>query len=249
MKTLFKHIIAGALMAGSFLFPPAHSDEIQSKPNPLVLIMLGPPGAGKGTQASMLHDQLHIPHISTGDLLRENIRQETPLGKQAKTFMDKGNLVPDQLILDMLFERVAQADCAQGYILDGFPRTLLQAESLQTRLKGHAQPIVLNLDLADAQIIERLTKRVVCESCGTPYHLAYSPPKKKGICDKCSGKLIQRTDDTEAVITKRLKVYHDQTAPLIDYYNKLNILHSIDCNQPKEKIFSEVVAYIPKPSK
>ncbi|MBS0650047.1 MAG: adenylate kinase [Verrucomicrobia bacterium] len=236
-------------MAGSFLSPSAHSDEAKSDSKPVVFIMLGPPGAGKGTQAAMLHEKLQIPHISTGELLRDHVRRETPLGKQAKLFMDKGNLVTDQLILDMLFERVAQADCAKGYILDGFPRTLPQAESLQARLKGQPQPIVLNLDLADAKIIERLTKRVVCESCGTPYHLVYSPPKTGGVCDKCSGKLIQRSDDTEAVISKRLKVYHDQTAPLIAYYNQLKILHTIDCDQSKEEIFSEVVARIPQPQK
>lgn len=245
MRTLFKHIIAGTLMAGSFLSPSAHSDEAKSQPNPLVLIMLGPPGAGKGTQAAMLHEQLHIPHISTGDLLRDHVRRETALGKQAKLFMDKGQLVPDQLILDMLFDRVAQADCAKGYILDGFPRTLPQAESLQVRLEGQPQPIVVNLDLTDAKIIERLTKRVVCENCGTSYHLVYSPSKKEGVCDKCSGKLIQRSDDTEAVISKRLKVYHDQTAPLIAFYSRLKVLHSVNCDQSKERIFSEVVTHIP----
>ncbi len=211
--------------------------------------MLGPPGAGKGTQAAMLHEKLEIPHISTGDLLREHVRRETPLGKQAKFFMDKGNLIPDQLILDMLFERISQTDCVKGYILDGFPRTLPQAESLQNRLKGQSRPIVLNLDLADATIIERLTKRVVCESCGTPYHLIYSPPKNGGVCDKCSAKLIQRSDDTETVILKRLKVYHDQTAPLIAYYTQLKILHTIDCKNSKETIFSEVVAHIPQSQK
>jgi adenylate kinase len=244
MKTLFKHIIAGALMAGSFLFPSAHSDELNPESPPLVLIMLGPPGAGKGTQAVMLHEKLKIPHISTGDLLRDHVRRNTPLGQQAELFISKGQLVPDQLILDMLFERVSQADCSKGYILDGFPRTLPQAESLQTHLKGKSQPIVFNLDLADAQIIERLTQRIVCESCGTPYHLAYSPPQQSGICDKCAGKLIHRSDDTEAVISKRLKVYHDQTAPLIAYYTQLKVLHSINCDQPKNKIFAEVVAHI-----
>lgn len=229
-------------MSGSFFSSSTSSGNAKSDPKPLVFIMLGPPGAGKGTQAALLHDQLKIPHISTGDLLREHIRKDTDLGKEAKTFMDKGHLVPDQLILDMLFERVAQTDCARGYILDGFPRTLPQAESLQARLKGLVEPIVINLELSDATIIERLTKRVICEKCGTPYHLLYSPPKKDGVCDKCSGNLIQRSDDTEAVITKRLKVYHEQTSPLVAYYQKLKLLHSINCNQSKEKIFSEVLS-------
>jgi adenylate kinase len=249
IASTFKQIIAGALMAGSFLSSSAHSDEAKSDPKPIVIIMLGPPGAGKGTQAAMVHEKLQIPHISTGELLRDHVRRETALGKEAKLFMDKGNLVPDHLILDMLFERVALPDCAKGYILDGFPRTLPQAESLQARLKGRLQPIVLNLDLADSKIIERLTKRVVCESCGSTYHLVYSPPKESGTCDKCSGKLVQRSDDTEAVITKRLKVYHDQTSPLIAYYNQLKLLHTIDCDQSKERIFSEVLARIPQPQK
>lgn len=225
-------------MAGSFPSSSTRSNE------PLVIVLLGPPGAGKGTQADLLSKQLHIPHISTGNLLREHVRLETELGKQAKQYIDKGLLGPDQLVFDMLFERVAQPDCSKGYILDGFPRTLAQAESLQARLKGNPQPIVLNLDLPDAKIIERLTKRVVCERCGTPYHLIYSPPLQDGICDRCSGKLIQRSDDTEAVIVKRLKVYHEQTAPLIAFYERLKLLRPIDCNQSKEKIFSELIAQI-----
>jgi adenylate kinase len=207
--------------------------------------MLGPPGAGKGTQAAMLHEKLHIPHISTGDLLRDHVRRETELGKNAKSFMEKGQLVPDSLILDMLFERVAQKDCAKGYILDGVPRTIAQAEALQKRLQGKSVPIVINLELSDAKIIERLTNRIVCEKCGTPYHLLYSPPKVAGMCDNCQGKLIQRSDDTKEVITKRLKVYHEQTAPLIAYYNKQKLLHSVNCDTDKNKIFSQVIAQIP----
>jgi adenylate kinase len=246
MRSFFKLLIAGAIMVGSSLSSTAHSNEADPKPKSQVFILLGPPGAGKGTQAALLHEQLHIPHISTGDLLREHIRRETELGKQAKQYMDKGHLVPDQLIFDMLFERVDQPDCAKGYILDGFPRTLAQAESLQARLKGSPQPIVLNLDLSDAKIIERLSKRVTCELCGTPFHLIYSPPKQSGVCDRCSGKLIQRSDDTEAVIAKRLKVYHEQTAPLITFYEKRKLLHAINCDQTKEKIFSELIAQVPR---
>jgi adenylate kinase len=233
-------------MTGSFFSASLSSDEkAESAPNPLVLILLGPPGSGKGTQAAMLQDQLHLPHISTGDLLRDHVRRGTELGKRAQTFMDNGQLVPDALILDMLFERVSQRDCANGYILDGFPRTLPQAEALQARLKGKPAPVVINLDLPDVTIIKRLTNRVSCEKCGTPYHLIYSPPKTQGKCDKCDGQLVQRSDDTEAVITKRLKIYHEQTAPLIAYYAKQKLLHTINCDTPKENVFSQVIAQIP----
>lgn len=236
-------------MFGSFSAAPLSSDEKPAAAAPLVLILLGPPGAGKGTQAKMLNDQFHLPHISTGDLLRDHVRRGTGLGIEAQTYMEKGLLVPDALILDMLFERVSNNDCAKGYILDGFPRTLPQAEALQSRLKGRPAPVVINLALSDAQIIERLTKRVVCETCGTPYHLTYSPPKSPGKCDKCDGKLIQRQDDTEAVITKRLKVYHEQTAPLIAFYSKQKLLHTVDCTAGKEQVFDQVIAAIQQQKK
>ena len=244
MISFLKKLLVGVLMSGSF-FSPLSSEEKAAVPTPLVLIMLGPPGSGKGTQASMLQEKLHIPHISTGDLLREHVRRGTYLGIQAQTYMEKGQLVPDVLILDMLFDRVSLDDCAKGYILDGFPRTLPQAEALQERLEGQPAPIVINLELSDAKIIERLTKRVVCENCGTPYHLIYSPPKTPGICDKCQGKLIHRSDDNEEVIVKRLKVYHLQTAPLIAYYTQQHLLHTVNCDAGKEKVFSQVIAQIP----
>jgi len=211
---------------------------------PLVLILLGPPGSGKGTQAKMIQEKCEIPHISTGDLLREHIRNSTDLGKEAKGFMDKGQLVPDSLVLDMLFERIAQKDCAKGYILDGVPRTLPQAEALQSYL-GKTIPVVINLDLSEKQIIERLTKRVTCENCGHPYHLLYSPPKKPGICDLCGGHLAQRADDTEAVIRKRLKVYQEQTAPLIAFYADKKMLHTIDCSVNKETILEQILSILP----
>jgi adenylate kinase len=245
IKSMMKKLFAGILMAGSFFSTPLFSGEKNDSPNPLVLILLGPPGSGKGTQAAMLHDKLHLAHISTGDLLREHIRQNSELGKQAKVFMDRGQLVPDALILDMLFERVSQKDCKNGYILDGFPRTLPQAEALQTRLQGKTVPVVISLELSDAKVMQRLTNRVTCEKCGTPFHLINSPPKKQGVCDKCDGKLIQRSDDTEAVIAKRLNVYHEQTAPLIAYYKKQKLLHTINCDAQKEKILSQVIAQIP----
>ena len=246
IKSFVKKLFTGILMSGSFFSAPLTSSEkVENRGNPLVLILLGPPGSGKGTQAAMLQNQLHLPHISTGDLLRDHVRRGTDLGKQAQIFMDKGQLVTDALILNMLFERVSQKDCSKGYILDGFPRTLPQAEALQDRLKGKTVPVVINLDLSDAKVIERLTNRVTCEKCSTPYHLIYSPPKIEGKCDKCDGKLIQRSDDTEAVITKRLKVYHEQTAPLIAYYSKQKLLHTVNCNVSKEKVFSQLIAQIP----
>ncbi len=234
-------------MPGSFFSYLSCSNTHPSCPR--ILILLGPPGSGKGTQAKKLEQSLHLPHISTGDLLRDHIRRNTELGKLAQSYMDKGNLLPDHLILDMLFERVSQKDCNKGYILDGFPRTIPQAETFQKGLEPQTSPIVVNLDLPDEKILERLTKRVVCENCGASYHLLYSPPKEKDICDKCSGVLIQRPDDSEEVIRKRLKVYSDQTAPLISFYSKQNLLHTIDCSPPPEQIFREICSVIDQTTK
>ncbi len=229
-----KVILVGVLMSGSLAA------------SPLVLIMLGPPGAGKGTQAKMLEEKLHIPHISTGDLLRENVRQGTELGKKAKGFMEKGQLVPDHLIMDMLFTRVSQDDCKKGYILDGVPRTIPQAEELQERLKGKMVPIVVNLHISDEMVIDRLTNRIVCDNCGTPYHLINSPPKVSGKCDKCGSPLRQRADDSKEVVLKRLKVYHEQTEPLIAFYKKQKLLQTIECNADKDVVFSQLLASLKK---
>ena len=219
--------------------PSSHTQDASEKD--LVVILLGPPGAGKGSQALLLRDKVHLPHISTGDLLRENVKNQTPLGAEAKKYIDRGALVPDPLILDMLFQRIGQADCKKGYILDGFPRTLPQAESFQKRLGNSGKIVAIHLDLADDVIIERLTKRMICENCQTPYHLSFSPPKKEGICDLCGGTLIQRKDDTEEVVKKRLVVYREQTKPLINYFSKQKMLHTIDSDQPKEKIFAHIL--------
>lgn len=219
------------------------SVHAQEKKAPLVLVLLGPPGSGKGTQAAMLHDTLHIPHISTGDILRDHVRRHTELGQKAKEYIDKGQLVPDALIMDLLFHRVAQEDCSAGYILDGFPRTVAQARALHAHLKQE-RSVIVNLDLKDKDVIERLTKRLTCEQCGTPYHLIYTPPKKEGICDKCGGVLVQRTDDTKEVIDKRLKVYHTQTSPLIEYYATLQLLHTVKCDQPREKVLLDILALL-----
>lgn len=191
-----------------------------------VVILLGPPGAGKGSQAAFIKEKVEMPHISTGDLLRENLKNGTELGKKAQKYMDEGQLVPDELIFDMLFARVEKPDCKKGYILDGFPRNIPQAEALQKRLSD-TQLVAINLDVPDKEIIERITKRQICRSCQMPYHLVFSPPKNSGKCDKCKGELYQRSDDTKEVVENRLKVYHEQTAPLVDFYKKQKNLHVI----------------------
>lgn len=206
----------------------------------LILVLLGPPGAGKGTQAAMLKKQLGIPHISTGEILRNHILQETPLGKQAAQFMNQGKLVPDALVLDMLFKRIAEPDCTKGYILDGFPRTLPQAKALQAHLSPQ-KPLVCNLNLSNGKIVERLTQRLTCSHCQALYHLTYSPPKKLGICDLCSSPLIQRADDAKEVVLHRLQVYREQTEPLIHYYQDLQLLHTFSCDRSPEKIFEELL--------
>ncbi|MCP5506067.1 MAG: adenylate kinase [Chlamydiales bacterium] len=210
----------------------------------VVLILLGPPGAGKGTQAAILSETLQLPHISTGDLLRSNIKEGTELGKTAKGFMDEGKLVPDTLILDMLFARVKQADCQKGYILDGFPRTLPQAEAYDKRLGAGCKTIALNLSLSQEEIINRLSKRLTCQECSTPYHLIHSPPKTEGTCDECTGTLIQRSDDKEEVIRKRLSVYETQTAPLIEHYSKENALKQVSCSQSIDEVLTEILDYL-----
>lgn len=209
-----------------------------------VIILLGPPGAGKGSQAALIKDKMEIAHISTGDLLRENIKQGTDLGAKAKSYMDAGQLVPDNLIFDMLFARVEKPDCQKGYILDGFPRNIAQAETLQKRLTDTHQVTAISLDIPDSAIVDRITKRQICKSCQTPYHLVHSAPTVAGICDKCGGTLYQRSDDTKEVVEERLKVYHDQTAPLIDFYRKQNALHSVDSSAPKEAVLEQVLTIL-----
>jgi len=236
-----------ALIVTAFTSANSFSSEQTMEQKKLVLILLGPPGAGKGTQAALLKDRLHLPSIATGDLLRENVRQNTSLGQEAKGYMEKGQLVPDPLILEMLFKRISEKDCEKGYMLDGFPRTIAQAEALQVHLKDE-KVIAVDLKLSDEIIIERLAKRISCEKCGTPYHLIFSPPKKADTCDTCGGRLIQRNDDKEEVIKQRLAVYHKQTAPLIDYYAKKKLLHTInmDASKSKEKTFKEILAIVEK---
>ncbi|PIS03233.1 MAG: adenylate kinase [Chlamydiae bacterium CG10_big_fil_rev_8_21_14_0_10_42_34] len=217
----------------------------RSENKPLVIILMGPPGSGKGTHAGPLSQELHLPHISTGDLFREHIRGQTPLGVKAKEFIDKGQLVPDELVLDMLFDRVSRADCKGGYILDGFPRTIAQAKALDERIESN-KVIALNFNLPDSTIIERITGRIACKECGRPYHKKFDPPKKEMVCDLCNGQIYQRADDCEEIVKKRLEVYRVQTEPLIEYYSKKSeVLHEIDSQNDKSQVFHDVIEAIP----
>ena len=193
-------------------------------------ILLGPPGCGKGTQAKILIDMYGVPQIATGDILREALKKRTPLGVQAQSYMDKGQLVPDDLVIQIIEERLKQSDCGNGFILDGFPRTIAQAEALDKTLTGMGLTLeyVFNIDVGDEELVKRLTGRRICKSCGASYHLAFNPPREDGRCDACQGELYQRDDDKEDTIRNRLKVYQAQTAPLIDFYQEKNILSSID---------------------
>jgi adenylate kinase len=209
----------------------------------LVVILMGPPGAGKGTHAGPLSKQLGLPHISTGDLFRENIRNQTSLGLKAKEFIDLGNLVPDELVLSMLLERVSRDDCAQGYILDGFPRNLAQAKILNVKI-GKERVLALNFNVPDQVLIERVTGRIACKKCGCPYHKIYHPPVKESVCDSCGGMLYQRVDDNEEIVRKRLEIYREQTMPLIQYYAEQGVLHEIHADQSKDEVFAEVLGAV-----
>lgn len=207
----------------------------------LVVILLGPPGSGKGTQATGLSQRLGIPHLSTGDLFRENISKGTELGKKAKAYMDAGKLVPDEIVLDMLFERVKNPDCKTGYLLDGFPRTIPQAEALDLKLRGQARIIALNLQVGDELIIKRIEGRLSCKQCGNIHNKYFSAPRKEGVCDKCGGELIQRSDDKEDVVKERLRVYYKQTEPLVAYYSKQQVLASVNGERTPDKVSEDLL--------
>ncbi len=210
------------------------------------IIMLGAPGAGKGTQAKMIADAYGIPHISTGDIFRANIKKGTELGKKAKTYMDKGELVPDALVVDLIMNRFAEDDCKNGYVLDGFPRTIPQAEALDEALEknGDHVDVAVDIEVPDENIINRMSGRRACVGCGATYHVKYNPPKVEGICDVCGQKLILRDDDKPETVKNRLNVYHTQTQPLIDYYKKKDILKSVDGTQDMDKVFADIKAIL-----
>lgn len=210
------------------------------------IILLGPPGAGKGTQAKRLIDKYGIPQISTGDMLRAALKEGTPLGLEAKKFMDQGALVPDSVVIGLVKERIQKPDCAKGYMLDGFPRNVSQAGVLDNVLAELGQKIddVVCMEVPSSDLLTRLTGRRTCRACGAGYHISFDPPKKSGVCDKCSGELYQRDDDNEATVSSRLKVYEDQTKPLIYFYSKQGKLRKVNGVGSMDEIFSRITAIL-----
>ena len=207
------------------------------------IIMLGAPGAGKGTQAKMIAEKCGIPHISTGDIFRANIKNGTELGAKAKEYMDKGLLVPDELVCDLVVDRIQQADCEKGYILDGFPRTIPQAEALEAALNAIEQKLdyAIDIDVPDENIINRMSGRRACVGCGATYHVVFNPTKVEGKCDVCGESLILRDDDKPETVKNRLDVYHTQTQPLIDFYSARKVLVEVDGTQSMDKVFEDIM--------
>lgn len=206
------------------------------------IIMLGAPGAGKGTQAKKIAAKYHVPHISTGDIFRANIKEGTELGKKAQEYMDQGLLVPDELVCDLVVDRIHKDDCENGFILDGFPRTIPQADALDGALAQNGEKIeyAIDVEVPDENIIKRMAGRRSCKDCGAIFHLVYNPPKKENCCDVCGGPLVLRDDDKEETVKKRLDVYHEQTAPLIDHYKKAGSLYEVDGTQDINVVFEEI---------
>ena len=207
------------------------------------LIILGAPGAGKGTQAKRIAAKYGIPHISTGDIFRANIKNGTELGKKAQTYMDQGLLVPDELVCDLVVDRIQQSDCEKGYVLDGFPRTIPQAEALTAALEklGTGIDYAINVEVPDANILNRMGGRRACLGCGATYHVEFNAPKQEGICDTCGAELVLRDDDKPETVQKRLDVYHEQTQPLIDYYTKAGKLAEVDGTKDMDDVFAAIV--------
>ena len=210
------------------------------------IIMLGAPGAGMGTQAKQIAAKYEIPHISTGDIFRANIKNGTELGKKAKEYMDQGMLVPDELTCDLVMDRIVQDDCESGFVLDGFPRTIPQAEALTNALTkiGQSMDYAIDVDVPDENIVNRMSGRRACLNCGATYHIVFNPTKADGVCDACGNETVLRDDDKPETVQKRLTVYHDQTQPLIDYYKEQNILKSVDGTKPMDEVFSDIVAIL-----
>ena len=210
------------------------------------IIMLGAPGAGKGTQAKQIAAKYEIPHISTGDIFRANIKNNTELGKKAKEYMDQGLLVPDELTCDLVMDRIANDDCAKGFVLDGFPRTIPQAEALTNALNkiGQSMDYAIDVDVPDENIVNRMSGRRACLNCGATYHIVFNPTKTEGVCDACGNETVLRDDDKPETVQKRLTVYHNQTQPLIDYYRSQNILKTVDGTKPMDEVFSDIVAIL-----
>ncbi len=212
------------------------------------IILLGPPGAGKGTQAKKIAEHYSLPHISTGDILRENISNNTSLGIKAKSYMAKGELVPDELLITIIRDRLSKPDCLKGFLLDGYPRTVPQADALQMILteSNKKLDVVLNIDVDDEELVKRLSGRRVCASCGMSYHMIFNPPKEDEICDKCGGKLYQREDDKPEAIRNRLIVYKKQTQPLIEYYTRKSLLRTVDGGKDIPEIFKDIKKILEK---
>lgn len=206
------------------------------------IVMLGAPGAGKGTQAKMIAEKYGIPHVSTGDIFRANIKNGTELGREAKRYMDQGLLVPYELTVKIFLDRVAEADCGNGYVLDGFPRTIPQAEALDEELGklGEAIDYAVNVDVPDENIVKRMSGRRACLKCGATYHMEHIPPKREGVCDACGSELVLRDDDRPETVLNRLKVYHDQTQPLIEYYTRKGVLRTVDGTRNMQDVFRAI---------
>ncbi len=210
------------------------------------IIMLGAPGAGKGTQAKKIAEKFNIPHISTGDIFRANIKEGTELGAKAKTYMDQGLLVPDELVVELVVDRLRQDDAKEGYVLDGFPRTIPQAEALSAALNAIGEKVdyAIDVDVPDENIVRRMSGRRACVGCGATYHLVYNPPQVEGVCDTCGKELILRDDDQPETVAKRLSVYHEQTQPLIDFYTKAGVLKTVDGTIDIDDVFANIISIL-----